>query len=652
MDAEAEVGGQLTSTTIGFTTSESVMRRVLHWSIRLALTAVVILSVCPLPSAAAPTQLFTITKERSIARLDSATYVLNTSDRDVPVNEILHVPDSLFRPTVTVADSETFTRGWIRLRITNASDRTYLRTLRYNMLLDSVDAYVLANGMLTPLGTTGTDVRTQDRLIPMHVSWLEISVRPGDTLDVYSYCRTEKPRPLMRLGNMALSNTHLDLGLIVDSYSLQAFFSGILFVFVIISLVMYWSFRDRVFLFYALMLLTLNINFLHVTGMLKTYLLHEHNLWIFGGNQWIIALTILFSALFVQRYLDLGRLMPKHRWIYVGGSIYLSVFAIVHGTYLSNEVGLSNLLNYQVFPWVLFTLYLVVRLTIKGHRPARVLLISMSPLAVGTLLYTAMLLGLVMGRQLGLGAFQIGSVLFSGTLLYGLSEKIREMRQERLAFQIEKERSDAVLFNVLPEDVATELKETGESPARSLERVTVLFTDFQEFTSISATMQPQEVVAELNTLFSAFDAIVRRYGLERIKTIGDSYMAAGGLRDSMAHEAHAVVRAAIEMQAVVRDHAAERTASGRAALLMRAGIHTGPVVAGVVGVDRLQYDIWGGTVNTASRMETSGVVGRVNVSEDTYRLIEHDSAFRFEERGMVEAKGLGMVPMWLVDLAE
>ena len=212
----------------------------------------------------------------------------------------------------------------------------------------------------------------------------------------------------------------------------------------------------------------------------------------------------------------------------------------------------------------------------------------------------------------------------------------------------EKARSEAILHNVLPEEVARELRETGTAQSRAFEQVTILFTDFQDFTELSATLTQQQLMAEIEACFTAFDGICQRHGVEKIKTIGDAYMAAAGLKGDERQAAVSTVQSALDMQAFIEARHAERSARGLPAFRMRVGIHTGPVVAGIVGVKKFQYDIWGDTVNTASRMESSGEVGQVNISEATYALVKNEPGLTFTPRGKVQAKGKGEMEMFFV----
>ena len=212
----------------------------------------------------------------------------------------------------------------------------------------------------------------------------------------------------------------------------------------------------------------------------------------------------------------------------------------------------------------------------------------------------------------------------------------------------EKARSENLLLNILPVEVADELKAKGEAEARLIDQATVLFTDFKGFTSLSEKLSPKEIVHDLNVCFSEFDRICQEFGIEKIKTIGDAYMAAGGLPAPNQTHAMDVIKAALKMRDFIDAEKEKHQLQGKSYFDIRIGIHTGPVVAGIVGVKKFQYDIWGDTVNTASRMESSGEPGKVNISGVTYSLVKDHSDLVFESRGMVHAKGKGDLEMYFV----
>ncbi|MEO8590862.1 MAG: adenylate/guanylate cyclase domain-containing protein [Flavobacteriales bacterium] len=239
----------------------------------------------------------------------------------------------------------------------------------------------------------------------------------------------------------------------------------------------------------------------------------------------------------------------------------------------------------------------------------------------------------------------IGVLLVAG----GLWSRLRFTNRARAAIQKEKDVSEGLLLNILPEEVAAELKAKGYADAREFDQATILFTDFKGFTALSQLLTAAQLVAEIDHCFKAFDDVMEKYHIEKIKTIGDAYMAAGGLPDPVHGKPEDVVRAALEMQGFMAAYAKERKAQGRPYFEMRVGVHTGPVIAGIVGVKKFAYDIWGDTVNTASRMESSGEVGRVNLSNATYELVRGATDLTFTPRGLVQAKGKGDMEMWFVD---
>ncbi len=208
----------------------------------------------------------------------------------------------------------------------------------------------------------------------------------------------------------------------------------------------------------------------------------------------------------------------------------------------------------------------------------------------------------------------------------------------------EKSVSERLLHNILPEEVARELKEKGTTTAKYYESVTVMFTDFVNFTEAGERMGSQELVDELHTCFKTFDSIMEKYKIEKIKTIGDAYLAVSGLPVPNANHAENMIRAAIEIRDFMLEH---REKLGDKTFEIRIGIHSGDVVAGIVGVKKFAYDIWGDTVNTAARMEQTGVAGKINISQSTYDLVK--DKFNFSYRGEIAAKNKGNLRMYLAE---
>lgn len=211
----------------------------------------------------------------------------------------------------------------------------------------------------------------------------------------------------------------------------------------------------------------------------------------------------------------------------------------------------------------------------------------------------------------------------------------------------QKAQIENLLLNILPKEVASELQNSGKSKPRYFEKVSVLFTDFKGFTSIADKLSPEEVVYELNECFMTFDSIMEKYALEKIKTIGDAYMCAGNIPSPHPDHAYKIIKAALEIQGFMEGYNDRRAVKGLEPWEIRIGVHVGPVVAGVVGKKKYAYDIWGSTVNIASRMESNGTTGRVNISADTYEMVK--DRFDCTYRGKIYAKNLGDLDMYFVE---
>ena len=251
--------------------------------------------------------------------------------------------------------------------------------------------------------------------------------------------------------------------------------------------------------------------------------------------------------------------------------------------------------------------------------------------------------------------YLIGGLLL--TLLFGgvsfnrfrvTQRQKKVIEDQKSLVEEEKEKSEKLLLNILPKDTIQELRENGKVAAKYYPEVSVLFTDFIGFTEIAGDMRPDEVVESLNHCFSAFDEIMERHGIEKIKTIGDAYMAACGVPIADQDHAEKMVKAALAINAFMVDYAAKQKEKGLPLFDVRIGVHIGPLVAGVVGTNKFQYDIWGDTVNIASRVENTGEKGKVNISDATYQLLKDQTDLKFESRGKIQVKGKGEMEMYFV----
>ena len=226
-----------------------------------------------------------------------------------------------------------------------------------------------------------------------------------------------------------------------------------------------------------------------------------------------------------------------------------------------------------------------------------------------------------------------------GLVLYFFSQRNAAMA----ALQEEQAKSEQLLLNVLPQEIAEQLKNGQSTVAKDFEAVSVLFADIVGSTGLALELPPQKLVDTLNELFSHFDSLVEKYGLEKIRTMGDSYMVASGVPKPRPDHAQALASMALEM----RDYLLERPSTTKEPLQFRIGVNSGPAIAGIIGHTKFHYDIWGDAVNTASRMESHGVPGRVQISQATYELLKDE--FTCVSRGVIDVKGKGEMETWFLE---
>jgi adenylate cyclase len=238
---------------------------------------------------------------------------------------------------------------------------------------------------------------------------------------------------------------------------------------------------------------------------------------------------------------------------------------------------------------------------------------------------------------------ELGEVMVAFNQMFcRVYDEIAQRKQAEEILRTEQEKSERLLLNILPEMIADRLKQGDNNIADGFAEVTILFADIVGFTEISSRTSPQKLVELLNKIFSAFDRLSEKYGLEKIKTIGDNYMVAGGLPMPCLNHAESIAEMALEMQQEIIKFSVE---CGKP-LNIRIGINSGPVVAGVIGTKKFIYDLWGDAVNTASRMESQGIPGKIQVSNSTYKLLS--DKYLFEKRGKINIKGKGAMTTYLL----
>ena len=253
--------------------------------------------------------------------------------------------------------------------------------------------------------------------------------------------------------------------------------------------------------------------------------------------------------------------------------------------------------------------------------------------------------GYNVSRQVSVILFSITIICVLSTIYFVFEKFIQKIDQAQKELTTEKEKADALLLNILPPSISEELKNAGEAKARGYASASVIFADIVGFSKTSKYLTPGELVLQLDTYFRAFDDIMEKYGIEKIKTLGDAYLAVSGVPEESFTHAESAIKAALEMQKAVKKIYNEGKV--RQPFELRIGVHSGPLIAGVVGKKKFTYDIWGDTVNIASRMEHHGVPGQINISESTFNLVQHK--FKCTARGKISAKNVGELEMYFVE---
>ncbi len=373
---------------------------------------------------------------------------------------------------------------------------------------------------------------------------------------------------------------------------------------------------------------------------------------------------LLFSgALFAGMYTLLNIFVPIKPWITQIDLLFIFLYL---GLVLINTFGPKMLA--KTLGLLLLNAHIFLFLFLTGPGFANVLSITVT-IAAPFFLYarserlwitvpifvTIVLTGLCFyATQVGLSPYVPALNQFTNQLVGAILSLASVILVIRIFYQLysrdeeelvaERAKSEKLLLNILPEEIAERLKKGEEPIADRFESVSVLFADICEFTTLSGKLQPEEVVEFLNEIFTAFDALAGKHGLEKIKTIGDAYMAVGGLTSASQEHVSQTLMFGREMLAVLKENEKIKNKG----LSLRIGIHVGPVVAGVIGKNKFIYDLWGDTVNIASRMESHGLEGRIHVTENVKVLASEQ--FKFSSRGVMTIKGKGEMTTYLLEV--
>lgn len=538
---------------------------------------------------------------------------------------------------------------WVRLRLKNKGAQKISGMISSCNLIDTLWGYTMQNDLLIEKQMASVNENIYSKLVPSHMNYISLSLGPSDSMTLYIKCQYRNNTKGVHLSHFNIFASRPFISYLFRKSTTQFTYAGMMFILGLISIFLFIAFKERAFIFFGLLAFCFILYFLEISSILRNYIpvsLHSGVSFL----QIIISGIVLFIGLFVRDFLDLKQHLPRYSKAYLAIIIFVALFShILLMTTIPVYVTVT-LHNGLLLVFVICTMIPMVILARRKIKSGRILLYSLLTLFIGSVSYQLSILGILPGGTWAKNTFQFGTFAFSSFLFYGLFDKITGIQNEQIRIKAERDKTDELLLNILPFDVVRELKEKGHSDARDYEMVSILFTDFKEFTQASALMTAKELVKEIDACFKAFDNICEKFGIEKIKTIGDAYMAAGGLSDRDEDSAKLTIKAALEMQAFIVKRRKEHLSQGKAAFQMRIGIHSGPVVAGIVGLKKFQYDVWGDTVNTAARVESAGEEDKVNISHSTYCLVQGETHLTFEPRGMVNVKGKGDVRMYFVHL--
>lgn len=618
-----------------------------------------------------------------IVDVDQRTDIFHQSlvlkaDSPVTIQQLLRNPDRYtFTPVRqhSVQPKSGKSGYWFTFAITNETPAELLLQFIYNGT-KIIDVYE----------TDGRQVLAQHRLgalnaehvYPIRKSnpFCALNVRRGQTHRFYVY---QQGIYTSELPVYCLTATRL----LSDIHQADLFYGLFYGLVLTISLSMFLFFirvHSRDTLLYGIWVLLLGFQSALFRGHLNEFLYARHP-YIEEYGAALGGVVGMAHVLFTISFLRLRRNEPR---LYKGCLVLLALFAL-GSLWIMVDVNLPDPIDFDFIPLVamvegVFNMVAGLLVFRRGFRPAQYyilgnigfyaslvvfLLYAFGYLPHSFFTYNSMLFGTTFEIALFATALASNVNLLREQRRNAIQEKIQLLQEnERLIttqnamleqqvtqrtqeLQQEKQRSEELLLNILPGQVVEELKQSGKMSPRRYEQVTVMFMDIQDFTEAGEQLSPEQLVSELDFYFRSIDTILGKYRIEKIKTIGDAYLCAGGVPGPYPEHAREVVQAALEIRSFLQQSQLERQQKQQTFFSFRIGIHSGPVVAGVVGARKFAYDIWGDTVNTAARMEQHGEAGKVNISASTYALVM--DCVRCTYRGKIPVKHKEDMDMYFVE---
>jgi len=623
-------------------------------------------------SAPNNTSIITLDSIDKVYHLSDYFKIFKATEKEYAIKEVAHPAfDTNFIFPTTLALEEGFTY-WGKVMIKNELSSSNATT-RWILALDWVneDTEIFTQnkmGGITTVKRTGNVIprsKKSDLYFSnfFYASKVQLNFPMGESTTLYLKLNDHPGR---HISNFDCTLSRLS----PDEFNTQTFrlgflclFFGMVSIMAIYSFILYFFVKDKSYLFYALYLVSIFLFHFYAFGFIKT-----QATWLFPNN---LMLTYAFSTLkywivifyvaFISSFLNLKKNLPFwYKTFQV--IIYIGMVSFVIDNiflYLNNYTETVSLLLTAIYLTILLLttpifFYQLYKIKLpQGY----FILLGVSAMMFGA---ASLIPSMIAGSFETEGLFRLQGGIIVEIIIFSLGLSYHQRKKEREAQQnLERERAhkalqklsaenEALLLNVLPVDVANELRKDGKSKARYYEHLTVLFTDFVNFTTFSENSSPADLVAELDYLFSSFDEIIQQYGIEKIKTIGDAYLCTGGLTTSNS-QINEVIQAAIDIRNFIEAYKKTAQSKGLPSMDIRLGIHIGPAIGGVVGNKKFAFDIWGDTVNVAARMESHSEIGKINVSQ-AIRDNAASELFHFEHRGKMEVKNKGLMDMYFVEL--
>ncbi|MBK9249819.1 MAG: hypothetical protein IPM69_17365 [Ignavibacteria bacterium] len=615
----------------------------------------------------------TITDSTHIHRIGYSVGVFEDKYSTYSITSILKSKqDSLFALSGTDVPTIGLSRSalWLKFKVKNLSNSNLMLEVA-NPILDSVILYSTSQNVLSAK-YSGSAYPYSHREYGATNFIVQLDVPKDSTRTFYLKLKGRfvfAPVSIGRVENMFEFSHHNDW--------MYWFYCGMVFMILAYNALIYSFIKEIDYFYYGGWIISICFYQLATKGFLSS-LLPDSLFWLCNYSVTAIATTVLFGIAFMRSFLRLRKEFPRldklMRFMFIPFIITI-ILDLTGEKYLATAI---------IDPLIVVASVLALvggfRMLAKGFEPALYYIFAFGSSIISGFIYIAQVQGVLpysffANHSLMLGT-SIEMILFSVALASKiftlqkekvaaknaalqsayeneslivsqntmLEQKVRERTQE---LEIAQQKTDELLFNILPKETALELKEHGFAQTKTYGMVTVLLSDFKDFSKISERLSPELLVQEIDECFTAFDEIIERYDIEKIKTVGDAYLCVAGLPSASHHHASNAVKAAFEMRDFMLKRMQLKLIMDEPTFEIRIGIHTGPVVAGIVGKKKFAYDIWGDTVNTAARMEQNSEAGKINISETTYALVKDKFTSKF--RGEIDAKNKGKLKMYFVE---